>query len=128
MMYADRSPESLGDRVAGRAHDAAEADPTRYAECLIWAEKARAQWDSFRGRADGFLTLNQTGAAPAGMPVGNTVYGEASSLIGMPALNLPLMAVEGMPLGLQMLGFYGDDEALTALGHWAIHAVLRGED
>ena len=49
-------------------------------------------------------------------------------MIGMPALNLPLMAVEGMPLGLQMLGFYQDDEALTALGHWAIHAVLRGED
>jgi Asp-tRNA(Asn)/Glu-tRNA(Gln) amidotransferase A subunit family amidase len=128
MMYADRAAEKMGERVAGRAQDAAEADPGRYAECLDWANKARAKWDSFRNRADGFITLNQTGAAPAGMPVGNTAYGEASSLIGMPALNLPLMAVEGMPLGLQMLGFYQDDEALTALGHWAIHAVLRGED
>lgn len=128
MMYSDHAHDKLGERVGGRAKLAADATPERYAECLDWTWKARAQWKAFKGRADGFITLNQTGPAPVGMPVGNTVYGEASSLLGVPALNLPLAAVDDMPVGLQVLGFYNGDADLTAIGHWAVHAILRGED
>ena len=128
MMYSDACSEKLGDRVAERAKLAAEADPDRYAECLTWAWHSRVLWKSFKGRADGFLSLNQTGAAPKGMAVGNPVYGEASSLLGVPALNLPLLSINNMPLGVQVLGFYRGDEALTALGHWLVHFLLHGRD
>ena len=62
------------------------------------------------------------------MAVGNPVYGEASSLLGVPALNLPLLSIDNMPLGVQVLGFYRGDEALTALGHWLVHFLLHGRD
>ena len=124
MMYSDAAHDKLGERVGGRAKLAAEASPDRYADCLDWAWKARAQWKAFKGRADGFVTLNQTGPAPTGMPVGNTVYGEPSSLLGVPAMNLPVMAVDGMPVGLQLLGFYRGDADMTALGRWMAQTLL----
>jgi Asp-tRNA(Asn)/Glu-tRNA(Gln) amidotransferase A subunit family amidase len=62
------------------------------------------------------------------MPVGNAVYGEHSSQLGVPALNAPLLAQDGMPLGIQLIGFYRRDYDLIRVGHWLIHAVLRNED
>ena len=128
MMYSDYGHQNLGERVGGRARKGAEGDPDEYARCLEWTAKARRQWNSLKGRADGFITLNQTGAAPKGMAVGNPVYGEPSSLLGVPALNLPLLSVLGMPLGVQLLGFYREDEALTTLGHWLEQALIGAED
>jgi Asp-tRNA(Asn)/Glu-tRNA(Gln) amidotransferase A subunit family amidase len=56
------------------------------------------------------------------------VYGEYSSQLGVPALNAPLLAQNGMPLGIQLIGFYRRDYDLIAIAHWLIHAVLRDED
>ena len=118
MMFNENNSEKLGERVRTRAKAAAGLDPKKYASCLEWTGKIRKFWNSFQGTADGFITLNQTGPAPEGLAVGNTVYGEPSSLLGVPALNLPFLSVQNMPLGLQLLGFYRKDEALTAVGRW----------
>jgi Asp-tRNA(Asn)/Glu-tRNA(Gln) amidotransferase A subunit family amidase len=128
MMYADRAPEKLGERVFNRAKAAAELTPDQYEEALEWSIGARARHEAFSTKYDAFLTLNGTGPAPEGMPVGNAVYGEQSSVLGVPTLNAPLLAQDGMPLGIQVLGYFRRDYELIALGHWMIHAVLREED
>ena len=73
------------------------------------------------------LTLNGTGAAPEGMAIGNAIYGEQSSVLGVPTLNAPLLAHDGMPLGIQILGYFRHDYDLIAIGHWMIGAILRKE-
>ena len=40
------------------------------------------------------------------------------SLLGVPALNLPLFEIDGMPLGLQVMGFANEDAAAFALSGW----------
>ena len=40
------------------------------------------------------------------------------------ALNLPLLAVGGMPLGIQPLGFFRQDHRLIAQGRWLTEAAL----
>jgi Asp-tRNA(Asn)/Glu-tRNA(Gln) amidotransferase A subunit family amidase len=38
------------------------------------------------------------------------------SLIGVPTLSLPLLSVEGLPLGLQVISFSGADARLFVTG------------
>jgi len=44
----------------------------------------------------------------------------ASSATSAPTLNLPLVALDGMPLGVQLMGFEGQEVDLTAMavGFW----------
>jgi Asp-tRNA(Asn)/Glu-tRNA(Gln) amidotransferase A subunit family amidase len=46
------------------------------------------------------------------------VFNEASSILGAPAINLPLLAVDRAPLGVQLLGRWHEDEPLTAAARW----------
>lgn len=128
MMYAESKPDLVGERVRERAGHGDNVGSDDYAKALEWAEGARKRYAALAGKYDAFVTLNSPGPAPEGMAVGNVVYGEASSVLRVPALNAPLMAVDGLPLGLQVLGYYRRDFDLVAIGHWLIHAVLRGED
>ena len=126
-MYDDRCPELLGPRVRERVAAGRELTPEDYAAALEWCAAFRARHEAFAGRADGFITLNQIDPAPVGMPVGDAVYGEPSSVAGCPALNLPLLSVQGMPLGVQLMGFFREDRRIVANAHWLVHAV-RGID
>ena len=128
MMFADRSPELLGERVFNRAKAAAKITPEQYEEALEWSIAARARHEALSAKYDAMLTLNGTGAAPEGLAIGNAVYGEQSSVLGVPTLNAPLLAHDNMPLGIQILGYFRRDYDLIAIGHWMIHAVLREED
>ncbi|MDP6173854.1 MAG: hypothetical protein QGF09_06800 [Rhodospirillales bacterium] len=62
--------------------------------------------------------------APEGMPVGDCIYNEASSILGAPALSLPLLAVNGLPQGVQLLGFNHEDYRLTGYAHWMAETEL----
>jgi Asp-tRNA(Asn)/Glu-tRNA(Gln) amidotransferase A subunit family amidase len=37
-------------------------------------------------------------------------------MLGIPALSLPVLSVEGLPLGLQIMGFGGQDAGLFSIG------------
>ena len=126
-MYADRHWDLLSARVQERVVAGRELTPEEYSAALEWCIAFRARHRTFSDRADGFITLNQVDPAPVGMPVGDVVYGEPSSLLGCPALNLPLLSVEGMPLGVQLMGYFREDHRIVAKAHWLVHTV-RGID
>ena len=123
-LYAERHPELLGQAVAARVEASRKMTPADYGRAQSWCRALRGRYDSLRGKADGFITLNATGAAPEGMAVGNPIYGDVSSVLGTPAFNLPLMAIDGMPLGLQLMGFYRTDFELAAVAHWLVHVTI----
>ena len=39
-------------------------------------------------------------------------------MIGAPVVTLPLMAVDGMPVGLQIMGQRNEDARITAMARW----------
>ena len=61
---------------------------------------------------------NVPGPGPIGMDQGSAIFNEASSVIGAPAINLPLLSVDEVPLGIQLLGPWHGDERLTAVARW----------
>ncbi len=117
-VYADRCPELLSERVRERVEVGRGLTPEDYARALDWRRDFRRQWEATAGRVDAFVTLNSIDAAPVGMPVGNSLYGEPSSVLGAPALNLPLLELDDMPLGVQLIGYYRRDWELVGIGRW----------
>jgi len=74
--------------------------------------------------ADAAITLSATGAAPLGLEsTGNPIFAAPGSALGVPAVSLPLLLDEGLPLGLQVLGFEQQDAALIATAAWLRDAL-----
>jgi len=64
-------------------------------------------------------------AAPSGAPegigfTGNPEFAVPASLLGVPALSL--FAVGGMPLGLQVIGYFDRDAEAFAIASWLTSA------
>ena len=51
-----------------------------------------------------------------------------ASLLGCPALTVPVLEDEGMPLGLQFLAGIERDAALFSAAAWALGGVLERPD
>jgi Asp-tRNA(Asn)/Glu-tRNA(Gln) amidotransferase A subunit family amidase len=86
--------------------------------------RIRALYAGLAAKVDAAMTLTATGAAPQGLgSTGNPVFVVPGSLLGVPTLSLPLLKAEGLPLGLQLLGFEGADMALFGTAAWVRQAL-----
>jgi Asp-tRNA(Asn)/Glu-tRNA(Gln) amidotransferase A subunit family amidase len=63
------------------------------------------------------------GEPPVRWPTGDPVFGTPCSLLGAPAVNVPVMAVGGLPFGLRVMGQYGTDTRVTAIARWLGQAI-----
>lgn len=98
----------------------------QYREALIKREYVRGLHADLARRVDGFITLSSPGPGPVGMDQGSAIFNESSSVLGVPAISLPLLAVEGVPLGVQLQGPAHGDEHLTACARWLARHCLCG--
>lgn len=86
---------------------------------LLVAErrKVREAYSRLAVKYDTCMSLAAPGAAPLGIEsTGDPCFAVPASLLGVPALSLPLLQDDGLPLGLQLLGFYNADAALFSAG------------
>ncbi len=73
---------------------------------------------------DALLTPAAAGTAPAADSTGDPSFGTLWTLCGMPALSLPLMTgLDGLPLGVQLVGPRGGDARLLRTARWLLHRV-----
>jgi Asp-tRNA(Asn)/Glu-tRNA(Gln) amidotransferase A subunit family amidase len=115
--YARRNGLSEGMRRRLAAGQAASLDD--YRQALSRRRQIRAHYAQVSAAFDGFVTLGATGAAPVGLSwTGDPVFNVPASLLGAPAISLPLMADETMPLGLQIIGRAEEDAELMAIADW----------
>ena len=81
------------------------------AEC----ERIRAAYAALAGECDATITLSATGPAPIGLEsTGDPIFVVPGSCLGVPAISLPLLEADGLPLGLQLMGFLDADASLIA--------------
>jgi amidase len=95
-------------------------------------EAARRQAASCRellgplfARFDVLLTPSAIGEAPAGLETtGDPAFNRIWTLLGTPCVSLPAaLGPAGMPVGIQLVGARGGDEALLGLAEWAERAL-----
>lgn len=117
--YADLDATKLSAPARDRLKTAEAMTQRQYAESLARRHAARRAYAEAASRYDAFVTLGACGAAPVGLAsTGNPAMNVAASLLGCPALTLPLLADEGLPLGLQLLGGANGDAALFEAACW----------
>ena len=117
--YRRRSPELIGTRTAGYLDQAAKMSNADYARTLARRAEIKAAFVAFASEVDGCLLPSAVGPAPMGLESnGNRSYNALSSGLGVPSFNLPFLSVDGLPLGVQYIGFPGGDEKAAAVCNW----------
>ncbi len=103
------------DRLSPEAQErlvAAEAMSMEDYQALVQKRKLlRSSYDELQNEFDACVTLSAPGPAPLGLDwTGDAVFAVPSSVLGTPSYSLPVLEAEGLPLGLQVMG-YADQDA-----------------
>jgi Asp-tRNA(Asn)/Glu-tRNA(Gln) amidotransferase A subunit family amidase len=115
--YAGRT--GLSEAMRRRLETGQQMTLDDYRAALRRRREIRAEYAELAARYDGFVTLGATGAAPAGLAwTGDPAINIPASLLGVPAISLPFLSDENMPLGLQFIGRADEDAGLLALAQW----------
>jgi Asp-tRNA(Asn)/Glu-tRNA(Gln) amidotransferase A subunit family amidase len=127
--YSDLDVEKLSGPARERLKTAEAMTQREYGDLIARRAEVRTIFAKAASRYDIFVTLGACGAAPVGLgSTGNTIMNVTASLLGCPALTVPVLEDEGLPLGLQMLAGMERDAALFSAAAWALGGVLERPD
>jgi Asp-tRNA(Asn)/Glu-tRNA(Gln) amidotransferase A subunit family amidase len=117
--YRARDPEKLTRFSLDRLAEAEKMTLAIYRERLAERDAMRGLYATLAGDCDAIVTLAATGPAPLGIEAtGDPICVVAGSCLGVPAISLPVLELDGLPLGLQLMGFLDADAALIATARW----------
>lgn len=113
--YVDKDKSKLSESMVERLHEAEAMRVEDYRRDILRREEIRTAYASLAHKVECCLTLSAPDVAPMGLEsTGNPIFAVQGSLLGVPALSLPLISLKGLPIGVQMLGFLDEDAALFA--------------
>jgi Asp-tRNA(Asn)/Glu-tRNA(Gln) amidotransferase A subunit family amidase len=117
----DRDIDKLSPVVRERLPKAAALTIADYRADLATRDEIRAAYAELAADCDACVTLGATGPAPEGLAsTGITQNNVPASLLGIPALTLPVFMVGGLPLGLQVMGFADRDADAFGIAAWLL--------
>lgn len=128
-LAAHRADGEPDQRLWEMCTHAAAIGATGLAAALTERERLRDRWRELARHHDVLLSLSTTGVAPVGHgSTGCRRMPATASLLGVPALSAPWLTVDGLPQGVQLLGFEGRDEELLAAASAIADALAPHEE
>jgi len=119
-------PQKIGLRIREWLDRARTLTPRDYEARLATRQRLQRAAAAVLARCDGFITLACSGPAPRGLAqTGSRTFPSYGSWLGLPAFSLPLVEVNQLPVGVQLLGSAGADSTLYATARWMTEAALR---
>ena len=117
--WLTRGEADLSDIVRTHIAGGREIDADAYLSLLDEADGMRRAFEHALRPYDAALTP----AAPGGAPEGLDFTGSRSqtmlwTMLGVPAVNVPILSVGGLPLGLQVVGRFGADATTLRAAAW----------
>jgi Asp-tRNA(Asn)/Glu-tRNA(Gln) amidotransferase A subunit family amidase len=130
----DQSPDGVSARGKASLARAEAMTLEHYRTHLATRGMAQACHAGVGALADAVITLSCAGPAPiwhgdvpgeplAPRPTGDIAFNAPSSLLFAPAVTMPLLAVAGMPVGVQLMGRPHEDARIVGLARWMLEAV-----
>jgi len=126
----EQHPGTLGPSLINQLKLGESVSLEDYRGALLQRDAARKTLSELANECDALISLTAVGPAPridaikdSAYPTGDVSFSCVSSLLGAPAVNVPALAVAGMPLGIQILGQWHADETVAGIGNW-VHDVL----
>ena len=123
-IYRNRDASKLSKELLARLAEAKAMSIDDYRRALAEREHVRSVYAALAGSVDACVTLSAPGAAPLGLAsTGDMSFAVPASLLGVPALTLPLLEEDSLPVGLQIMGFEQADAALFAVAGGVTQAL-----
>jgi Asp-tRNA(Asn)/Glu-tRNA(Gln) amidotransferase A subunit family amidase len=123
-IFSERDANKLSKAMRERSARARGMQQSEYRAALDERNRIRALYAELAAHCDGVITLAAPAAAPLGLEsTGNPIFAVPFSLLGVPAVSLPLMLERKLPLGLQLAGFADGDATTFACAAWLVHAL-----
>ena len=128
------NPDGISARSKAVLAAAEKRTPDDYRAAILLREEMRRRHEALAPVVDAMIAPASPGPAPlwAGdvpgqpqvpRPTGDAVYNTPSSALGAPVVTVPLMAVGGMPVGVQVMGQPHADAAITAMARWMVETL-----
>ncbi len=130
----DAHPDGVSERAKAGLATAEAMTVADYQACLAERDAAQLRHAALAPLADAAISLASPGPAPvwggdapgrkpAARPTGDFVFNAPSSMLFAPAVTVPLLAVGGLPVGVQVMGQREEDVRTTAIARWLLGAV-----
>jgi Asp-tRNA(Asn)/Glu-tRNA(Gln) amidotransferase A subunit family amidase len=124
--YRTRNPSKLSAFALERLARADKMTLADYRDALDERARMRTIYASLAAEFDAAICLSATGPAPIGIEsTGDPAFVVAASCLGVPAISLPVLTVDGLPLGVQLIGFLDADAALIAAARWIEESLTK---
>lgn len=120
----DRGTDLVSKIVLDRLERADKMSIDEYRQALSRRAELRKSYLQLAELGQACITLCSQGPAPIGTEVGNPVFADISTNLLSPSIALPLLTVEGLPLGVQLVGFPNEDHKLAQHALWLANACL----
>lgn len=115
----DKAPDQLSDALKKGIEEGRTILATDYNLAREFQTILAGGLDEIFGRYDAILTPSAPGPAPKGFETtGNPIFCALWTYLGVPAVTLPLLSADGMPLGVQLVAGRGDDARLLRTARW----------
>jgi Asp-tRNA(Asn)/Glu-tRNA(Gln) amidotransferase A subunit family amidase len=115
----EKSPELLSNELRGKMVEAKELRAADYVEAIVARETIYADLARLLDRYDAILCLASAGPAPLGHDsTGSPIFNGLWTYLGVPCVSLPRLTVDGMPMGVQLVGRRGEDGRLLRTARW----------
>jgi Asp-tRNA(Asn)/Glu-tRNA(Gln) amidotransferase A subunit family amidase len=121
-------PEYLAHRGLLSAHMRSQVETyadlprEQYSAAMQHARECRREFTAFRQTSgfDVLLTPSAPDEAPVGLEsTGSALFNRNWTLLGLPCITLPAgRGPQGLPLGIQLVGDYDEDERLLLVAEW----------
>jgi len=123
----DMDRDGLSGEMRDRLATAEAMTQSEYRDLTGRRDESRKTYGKLSGDIDACVTLSAPGAAPVGIgSTGNPIFTVPTSFLGIPTVTLPVLRAEGLPLGLQVIGFADRDAELFAAAGAILSICGRG--
>ena len=115
----EKYPGLISDGLKQRMETGRALPVVDYCMALEFQDILNSGLDQIFNRYDVILTPASAGPAPKGLETtGNPAFNAIWTYLGTPAITLPLLEVNGLPLGVQLVGPRRDDARLLRSARW----------
>ncbi len=116
-----RGRDRMSDKLGGMIESGYKVTAVDYHQALDRREVLYAGLEEVFERYDAILTPAAIGQAPGLETTGDPIFCTLWTLLGVPAVSLPLLqGDDGLPIGVQLVGPRGDDARLLRNARWLI--------
>jgi Asp-tRNA(Asn)/Glu-tRNA(Gln) amidotransferase A subunit family amidase len=120
----DRAPDKISKPLTELIEKGRGVRGVDYVAALNARQEFYAGIEEILHQHGTILTPAALGVAPKGLgSTGNPIFCRFWTFLGVPAVSLPLLQVDGMPMGVQLIGARRDDGRLLRTARWLVRHV-----